>query len=225
MRFVEHYILLILAGYSSLAFGQDKENVSILFNPISKENFVNIDDTIILDNGSFIKVSQFKFYISDLRTTPEISSNNYHLLDLSNPGSLKVNILEANQTNQLFFNLGIDSVTNMKGAQGGDLDPTKGMYWTWQSGYINCKLEGTYTNNAGNESAFTFHFGGFMADKNAVQLIQLPSNNQKDIEVNIDLFQFFNEIDLTTTNMVMSPSKTAVELSKKLAECFSAIEK
>jgi hypothetical protein len=33
---------------------------------------------------------------------------------------------------QIQFQLGIDSLTNVSGAMGGDLDPTKGMYWTWQ---------------------------------------------------------------------------------------------
>ena len=42
----------------------------------------------------------------------------------------------------------------------GDLDPVHGMYWTWQSGYIQFKLEGLLRDSAG-ERKLELHLGGF----------------------------------------------------------------
>jgi len=36
----------------------------------------------------------------------------------------------------------VDSLANVSGAMSNDLDATKGMYWSWQSGFINLKIEG-----------------------------------------------------------------------------------
>ena len=76
--------------------------------------------------------------------------------------ALCLEIPEDTEFDAIQFNLGIDSLTNVSGALGGDLDPTKGMYWTWQNGYVNFKLQGTsdLCNNPKNE--FEFHLGGYL---------------------------------------------------------------
>lgn len=56
--------------------------------------------------------------------------------------------------------LGVDSALNYDGVHGGDLDPIHGMYWTWQTGYIHCKIEGIF-ELSGKRVPLEFHLGGF----------------------------------------------------------------
>ena len=83
--------------------------------------------------------------------------------------------------NTIAFNLGIDSITNVSGAQGGDLDPTKGMYWAWQSGFINIKLQGTSNSCPPPKNEFEFHLGGYQYPFNSLQTIILKTGNEKKL--------------------------------------------
>ena len=125
-----------------------------------------------------IKIETLKFYISDfelLENKKIIYSDKkrYHLLDFENENSM--NILTSKITignyNVAKFMLGIDSATNVSGAMGGDLDPTKGMYWTWQSGYINIKLEGKSKVCRTRNHEFQFHIGGYLPPHKTIQEI------------------------------------------------------
>jgi len=132
---------------------------------------------------------------------------------LSSPTNLKFTKIK--------FNLGIDSITNVSGAMGGDLDPTKGMYWTWQSGYINLKLEGKSKLCKTRNNEFQFHLGGYQNGDNALQTIILNVSENKEIDILIDIEQFVAAIDLSEQNQIMSPGKKAVLLSEKFSKIFS----
>jgi hypothetical protein len=64
--------------------------------------------------------------------------------DENDSNALCLEIPDDIEFDAIQFNLGLDSLTNVSGALGGDLDPTKGMYWTWQNGYVNFKLQGSF---------------------------------------------------------------------------------
>jgi hypothetical protein len=104
---------------------------------------------------------------------------------------------------------------------GGDLDPTKGMYWTWQSGYINFKLEGNSNLCKTRHNEFQFHLGGYQQPFNCLQTVFVQVKSTANIKLNIDVEKFFQYIQLSQLNHIMSPSKEAVELSEKLTETFS----
>ena len=115
----------------------------------------------------------------------------------------------------------IDSVTNVSGALGGDLDPTKGMYWTWQSGYINFKLEGKSNLCPTRKNEFHFHLGGYLHPYNALKTVKLKVQQSTDIAVVFDVKKLFSAIDLKSTNQIMTPMKEAVLISEKVAQAFS----
>lgn len=117
--------------------------------------------------------------------------------------------------------MGIDSLTNVSGALGGDLDPTKGMYWTWQSGYINFKLEGKsqYCNTRNNE--FQFHLGGYLQPFYCLQSLKMKVNNSQEINIVLDVKKIIDAIDLKSLNHVMSPGKDAMTLSIIAANSFT----
>jgi hypothetical protein len=60
------------------------------------------------------------------------------------------------------FMIGVDSARNNSGAQTGALDPTNGMFWSWSTGYIMAKFEGTSAQSPAAANALKFHIGGFI---------------------------------------------------------------
>lgn len=174
-----------------------------------------------------LSIDVFRFYISDLQFIDNENNttnlrHKYILLDLDNPTSLSVNPKEtALAYNQVKFKLGIDSLTNVSGAMGGDLDPMHGMYWTWQSGYINFKLEGTADKCPARNHAFQFHLGGYQSPYCAVQEVQLDIKEVNGTKkINFALEDFLREINLQENYRTMSPSAEAVELSQLAAKTF-----
>ena len=140
-------VLIICIHCIQTSFAQ--QTIALNFNPQFQHATLALDSNYMLEDHSTIQIETFKFYISSITfykkgLLVDQEKNSYHLLDCENPQSLNLKI-QKNKTNefdQLQFQVGIDSATNSAGALGGDLDPTKGMYWTWQNGYINFKLEG-----------------------------------------------------------------------------------
>jgi len=182
----------------------------------------------LFKNADSIEFETFKFYISAIELYQNNKlvfkeENSFHLIDFSNPASLIINLNSEKKVNynQIKFNIGIDSITNISGAMGGDLDPTKGMYWAWQSGYINFKLEGksNLCKTRGND--FFYHIGGYTHPFNTLQKVELHTKKTKEITVSINVNAFFNNIDIGKTNQLMSPNKDAVFVSKQVIQLFS----
>ena len=192
----------------------------------AQSDSVRLNFNILTASENFT-VETFRFYLSDFifyQNADLIFSVNesYHLLDLAQPASLHLTFPKMSNFNKLTFNLGIDSLTNDAGARGGDLDPMHGMYWTWQSGYINVKIEGTAANCPARNGEFQFHLGGFLSDNSAMQKIKIEAKNAEEIEIELDLAAFLSQLDLTEEYRIMSPGKRAKELSEILARQFRA---
>ena len=117
--------------------------------------------------------------------------------------------------------MGIDSTTNVSGAMGGDLDPTKGMYWTWLSGYINFKLEGTSNICKTRHNEFQFHLGGYQHPFNSLQTVFIEISSKSTIEINIDLLKIFQQINLAQQHHIMSPEQDAMDFSEKVINSLS----
>ena len=179
-----------------------------------------------------LKIETLRFYISGItlkqnNETVWSESNQAHLIDLSNPPSMQFGLPAANKKsnttkafNQLEFHLGIDSLTNVSGALEGDLDPTKGMYWTWQSGYINLKLEGVSNLCNTRQHEFQFHLGGYLAPYSALQRIVIDIPNNDTVEINLDIKACIEEINLVKENLVMTPGEAAVRIAAIIAKNF-----
>ncbi len=174
-----------------------------------------------------LKIETLKFYISDISFFNQEQQwfkfqDGYQLLDFSN--ELKTGKSYGAPSyfsySHIEFDLGVDSLTNVSGAMEGPLDPMNGMYWTWQSGYINFKLEGTAANCPTRKNEFTFHLGGYQAPYAGKQRISLPIENlpsTRDIEIEIPIDELFQKINLNDNNEIMSPCATSVEMAKILA--------
>jgi hypothetical protein len=186
-------------------------------------------------NKDTLTIEAFKCYISNIQIqfddTSVFTQNSCHLLDLENPKSLKIPITkrENKLMTKIIFSIGIDSITNNSGALTGDLDPVKGMYWAWQSGYINMKIEGKSPSCTTRKNEFQFHIGGYLQPYYAMRTIELPIRNPKawgqisnnEIDIAIDLGKFFSEVKVKETNSIMIPGTKAMEIADSSVKLFS----
>lgn len=177
-----------------------------------------------------VQLSTLRFYISGIELYKQQTSvwkeeNSFHLLDMEEPSSmaLKLGIPSDLAFDAVKLQLGIDSITNVSGATGGDLDPTKGMYWSWQSGFINFKLEGTSPACATRKHEFQFHLGGYSGTGKSMQTIVLKIGNTQKADIAVNIGEFLSDIDLHATNSIMIPGADAVDLSRKAAAMFHVL--
>lgn len=177
--------------------------------------------------GESIQFTSLRFYLSQVALLQgEVivwqETDSYHLIDLSDSNSLKLalDLPPGLVYDSLSVQLGIDSLTHELGVFGGELDPVKGMYWTWQSGYINVKLEGSSPLCPTRKNQFTYHLGGYQAPFATAQRICLSVAPNQAIGIVVDLEPFFQALDLTTQHTLMSPGPKAVDLSRFFAQCF-----
>ncbi len=109
--------------------------------------------------------------------------------------------------------IGIDSSMQVSGVYEGSLDPGKGMYWTWQAGYIHIKLEGKRQNASGRWIPFRYHLGGYRSPYSTLREWSAAVVNGEAI-VRIDLRHFTASIPEDMPAEVMSPGLHAVLLSE-----------
>lgn len=202
-------------------------SVSITFNPTFTGKQINIaDSAFYLRDSSNFQIEVLKFYISKLQLLKNgkvvfTEKPSAFLIDISKPLSCKINFTKYIDFDAIQFNLGIDSTTNVSGAMGGDLDPTKGMYWTWQSGYINFKLEGKNNLCKTRNHEFQYHLGGYASPFNCLQTVQLAVKNKSKVVIDLDVKKIIDNIDFKKQHSIMSPTSEAVYFSALVAKAFS----
>lgn len=172
-----------------------------------------------------VRIEALRFYVSDVQLLKNgriisVLPQKYWLIDLEQPASLQINLDTAGSFDTIQFSIGIDSTTNVSGAMDGDLDPTKGMYWTWQSGYINFKLEGYSAFCPTRNHFFQWHIGGYQSPFNTVQNLQFPAN--KSVEIQLSVQKIVEFMYAQRHYEVMSPSAKAVVLAHVIAQSFTA---
>jgi hypothetical protein len=209
------YCSLLLLFFINNAFATPLAKIKVVLNRPTLADSISID---------VFKCYLSNIVISDSNNKKDLSPSNCHLLDFSNSDTALLFVSPFENANSFEFNLGIDSIINTSGALGGQLDPSNGMYWTWQSGYINFKIEGSSPISAARNHEFQFHAGGYTYPNNALNSIKFELQPNKAFQLEIDLELFFKLISLKNLNHVMSPGPNAVKISQALASCFKIIQ-
>lgn len=163
--------------------------------------------------GDSIRVDVLRFYLGIL-PSGAAETTEQHLLDFTRPERMSF----VTTQNRFRVLLGVDSLIQVSGAAGGDLDPTFGMYWTWQSGYIHLKLEGVLRTAEGEEIPFNYHIGGFDGKHNTLQTISIDSSGI----LKPNLAHFFAAQHPRELPVVMSPGAKAVSMAQHWKDCFTA---
>lgn len=189
--------------------------------------------------GEDFNITAFKYYLSNFSLVTaageEVQPAPAYFL-VSEDSAASKNILleqlpEATYTG-ISFLIGVDSVRNMSGAQTGALDPLYGMFWTWNSGYIMAKLEGTSPASTAPQSLIQFHIGGFKAPYNALRRVQLtfpaPVQVVKDtasvLHLQADAYTWFdqpNRISFKDVPAVHTPVAQASRVADNYQHMFT----
>lgn len=205
-----------------------QNSVSLTFVPVIDGEPLVLNQTYQYAGKDSFELEVFRCYISGLHLGAN-QSGKYFLLDLEDSLSMTIRLNDVlpGTYHSLSFLIGTDSLTNVSGAMGGALDPTNGMYWAWNTGYINFKIEGTSPVCKTLHHAFTYHVGGYMPPHQTCRKMVLPLKKLKVrqgktaiIRVEIDLGKFLRQTDLRVNNQMMIPSAQAAQMAGLFAKCF-----
>lgn len=238
--------VLFLAPASSFAqtVGQQAGKINIVIEPVYNGQPLSFDGSkYVTEHGDTFTVDLFRFYITDLKlvsakgsSAPALVKDSWLLDSEDTAGWHMTGNMESGELIAgISFTIGVDSLHNVSGANEGDLDPVKGMYWAWNSGYINAKLEGKSAVCKTLHHAFEFHIGGYMppystARKVSLRLrkaVQATTGNDRVnvIRIRADFAAWFTgNLNLAQTNSVVIPGKEAAAMADKYAQMFSVAE-
>jgi hypothetical protein len=109
----------------------------------------------------------FKYYVSNVELknangTWWKAPESYFLIDLENDEDIQIDNIPSGDYTAIRFLYGVDSARNVSGAQDGALSTANGMFWSWNTGYIMIKAEGTSPDS--KDGDFAFHLGGFTGE-------------------------------------------------------------
>ncbi len=207
---------------------QKKQLLTIRFeNRFASEKLLP-EQTCYLNGTDTLVINRFKYYISNIQLMNTagktiIPENQYYLVDMADKKSslIQLNIPEDNYTGIRFL-LGVDSIRNVSGVQTGALDPLHGMFWTWNSGYIMAKLEGTASSSTIAGKQFTYHIGGFRQQQNATRFIQLQTTAfNTSLTITADAAKWFNGINIAKEPVCHSPGVLALRIADNYSKMFS----
>jgi hypothetical protein len=112
--------------------------------------------------GDTFTINNLKHYLSNITLTKmdggKVNLGNYHLLDAQYAPSTQftLNNVPAGHYTGVEIALGVDSARNYAGIQEGALDPSWGMFWTWNTGYIFFRINGNTTSG----KSYAYDVGG-----------------------------------------------------------------
>lgn len=187
--------------------------------------------------GEPFTVGKFKYYISNIAlftgAEGEPIPDTYFLVDESRDSSKTIRIpIQPGSYNQLNLLLGVDSTRNVSGAQTGALDPANDMFWTWNTGYIMTKLEGSSPLSTQPNNRIQYHVGGFAGVYSALRTIETGFFNPIEIKtgqtlvvsLSADVQRWFDgvhELPITRQSVAMTPGALASQYADNGAAMFS----
>ncbi|MFZ1704758.1 MAG: MbnP family protein [Saprospiraceae bacterium] len=170
--------------------------------------------------------NKFRYYISNIKlknvdgtwySVPE----SYYLVDLE---KLKGNVIDlkdipGGEYTDIEWMYGVDSTRNVSGAQTGVLDPVNDMFWSWNTGYIMLKAEGTSPDAQGG--SFSFHLGGFKGEykiqsthQYAIGKLIVDGDREAEIHMIANPAQLWHAADkLSIKSSQMAPGVVAKTMS------------
>ena len=233
---------MLLMAQQPLKNKVKKGTVKITFKNVVKGEQLALHD---VDYTNVFKevytVTKFKYYIghttlnTNVSTARSADQDIYHLIDQSKPESLSFSFdVAVNKYNSISFQIGVDSIHNVSGAQTGALDVINDMFWTWNSGYVMFKFEGNSPASTQVNNKIEYHVGGYSGENKTMRNITLalPQNTLIDIragktseiiiEADIDKWwQQPYDIRITDNAVSMTPGPLAKRMADNYAKLFT----
>lgn len=213
-------------------------NVTVNFANKFKGSDLVLNTTKYTNNTDTFNVTTLNYYISNIKLTATDNSvysepESYHLVKASDVASLQFTIsnVPAKNYSTISFLIGVDSTRNVSGAQTGALDPANGMFWSWNSGYIMAKLEGTSPQSGATGKMIMHHIGGFSGSNSALKTVTLPfasnvtvtstSNPKISIDTNLEEWFAPNMVSFSSMHTIHMPGAMAKKIADNYANMFS----
>lgn len=169
-------------------------------------------------NGDSFTVTKFNYYISNIKLNKADGSKfeeaeSYHLVQqsVSSSHSFDIANVSAGTYNSITFTIGVDSLRNVSGAQSGALAVDNGMFWSWTTGYIMLKLEGSSPQSSDAGKNFQLHAGGFKGAYNTVRTVTMTlpnaitvNNDENHIHLSADVQKVLGGV--TAINFAVTPT-------------------
>ena len=212
---------LFMSAASKKGGPEEKQtgSITIHFKNVVDGKLLRLNDSAFLyknANGDEFNVTTFKYYISNISLIDKDGKyvavpDTYLLVNAADSASLtqQINNIPAGKYTGISFIIGVDSLHNFSGAQTGALDPARGMFWTWNSGYIFVKMEGVSPKSTAKKNRLTFHIGGAKDPNNTIRTFtQKFSKTLKIADGKLP------GLELTANAGALFKGKTTVDFSK-----------
>lgn len=244
-NFLKNYFLwpalFLLPILSSFQFKiiphTDDVLVKIIFvNTVRGDKLIFNDSTYTNPFDEKYTVTKLRYYVTDVSLQKGSinvkEKKSYHLIDAGKILSQEINFsVPAGDYHSMQFLLGVDSLHNVSGAQTDDLDPTKDMFWTWNSGYVMAKMEGHSPASKMVNNKYEFHVGGFSGPNNVLKEIHLKfpvevhfdAGKKYEIFINADIntwWQNPHDIKIAEHPTITTPGENAKNISDNYANMF-----
>jgi hypothetical protein len=202
--------------------------------------------------GEAFKLTWLTYYVSNIKVKkadgtlfidpvkPD-GSTGYYLIDEADADSQEVVLknVPAGDYTEVTFTIGVDASQVNQGAQTGALDPAKGLFWSWNSGYIFFAVEGVSPVSTQTDNVFQYHVGGYKEDAtsataaNNIKTFTLSFNGDKatvnsahapEVHMLMDVKKFFNGAGASVsfaTNASRHSPKACVDIAGNIAGAFT----
>ena len=204
-------------------------------------------DVLVLDKGNYknslgqqYTCSMLKYYVSNIHLKrndgKDFISKEYFLVDEDeiNSKTLSLSKVPDGEYTAISFIVGIDSLHNCKGIQKGALDPVKGMFWAWNTGYIFLKMEGKSPQSITSGKSLEYHIGGFQQPHNCIRTVTLSfstpfkvgGQKENKIIIKSDLSKLFNGRTVIDFSKISTVTNIfgATTIADNYATMFSLVE-
>jgi hypothetical protein len=237
-KLITFLLFLFIFHFSySITNNDNKESILILqFNHVAGKNILVLNENIFMnESGQSYTITKFKYYISNIKLKTQgkkdIEVNRSFLIDEEEPltKQIELNDIPEGHYDEISFILGVDSIHNCSGIQSGDLDPVKGMFWAWNTGYIFLKFEGKSPSSNANGNIVEYHIGGFTEPYNCIRQISLKldlntgEKKEKTVQINADVSEILKSpftIDFSKMPVV-TDKKNATKIADNYSDMFS----
>lgn len=227
LTFKQLFLLILSLSFVATSCEKDEEEpipvetnatgtIEIDIEHIAGDESFQFDKLFTNEAGDSLYFNVFKYYVSNFKlvktdgsTVALDKSQKHFLVDNSVLASLNLELdsVPTGTYTGVEFTLGVDSITNTLpvSERTGVLDPSNGMYWSWNSGYIFLKAEGLSPQSTMPDQSFTYHIGGFggyssptinniktvRIELDAAKTFTLAKNGSKELHVMVDALEIF----------------------------------
>lgn len=230
MRSLFFIVVLVVVYLTIISFKSEPKPIyTITFKPFYENSPMKLNTLYLNKAGDSLYIEGFKFYTSNysvkVKGKWKALKSTYFLFNAEDSlsGKIDLKLPASGEIDSIRFLIGVDSLACVSGAMSGALDPIHGMFWTWNTGYINAKLEGHSNSCKTVHHAFEFHVGGYMQPYNTLREVKLAVTSRSKTSIKVQADKFMNgkeTISLRKLNSVVTPGKEAVMISHNYADMF-----